>query len=350
MANGPAWANARVLVDSGSEHPPLISQTMADRLGLAGPISGEETQAAGAFLPLRDVGNVDLVLNNKVVTQIFLSTPLSHYDVILGEPWLQDNTVIMDYAHNVLWQWNNGVLTPVTFGSHQRNDPFAPAPEVQARDLQYKIQERATMMSQAIATGMWHATMTPVDRQSEIAHIENTQAWEHSVFTSPLERWLLGMEDYQSPHTGARSCRQEARHFLNGEFRRPGVHMIGDVAKELPEDAELENLVDMDIPGLVAPGERSFHFVESEVRDQLSHLSLQKQDVIVGILEEYEPMVFENREMPRLAPHRNWDLDITEIEGARPQAGQPYLVAPQHLPELNRQIAVLERAGVIRRS
>jgi len=34
--------------------------------------------------------------------------------------------------------------------------------------------------------------------------------------------------------------------------------MIGDVGKELPEDAELENLVDMDIPDLVAPGERSF--------------------------------------------------------------------------------------------
>jgi len=53
------------------------------------------------------------------------------------------------------------------------------------------------------------------------------------------------------------------------------VHMMGDVGKELPEDAELENLVDMDIPGLVAPGERSFDFVESEVREQLSHLPSQ---------------------------------------------------------------------------
>jgi len=54
--------------------------------------------------------------------------------------------------------------------------------------------------------------------------------------------------------------------------------------------------------------------------------------------------------MPRLAPHRHWDLDITEMEGARPQAGRPYPVAPQHLPELNRPIEVLERAGIIRRS
>jgi len=95
------------------------------------------------------------------------------------------------------------------------------------------------------------------------------------------------MEDYQSPHTGARSRWQEVRHFQNGEFRRPGVHMIGDVPKELPEDAELENLVDMDIPGLVTPGARSFDFVETEVRQRLSHLSLQKQDAIVGILGGY---------------------------------------------------------------
>ena len=54
--------------------------------------------------------------------------------------------------------------------------------------------------------------------------------------------------------------------------------------------------------------------------------------------------------MPRSAPHRHWDLDITEMEGARPQAGRPYPVAPQHLPELNRQIEVLERVGIIHRS
>jgi len=38
------------------------------------------------------------------------------------------------------------------------------------------------------------------------------------------------------------------------------------------------------------------------------------------------------------------------MEGARPQAGRRYPVAPQYLPELNRQIEVLERAGIIRRS
>ena len=163
VAHGSEWAKARVLVDSDSEHPPLISQNMADKLGFAGPISGEATQADGAFLPLRDVGNVDMIFNNKVVSQKFLSAPLSHYDVILGEPWLRDNKIIMDYAHNVLWQWHNRSLLPVTFGSQQCVDLFTPDPEAKVLDLQYKRDERAAMMSEAIATGMRHATMSTVD-------------------------------------------------------------------------------------------------------------------------------------------------------------------------------------------
>ena len=34
MSVGPTWERARLLVDSGSEHPPLISQSLADRMGL----------------------------------------------------------------------------------------------------------------------------------------------------------------------------------------------------------------------------------------------------------------------------------------------------------------------------
>jgi hypothetical protein len=151
---------------------------MVDRFGLDGPITGEATQADGAFLQIRDVGNVNLVLNNKVVPQKFLSTPLSHCNVILGEPWLRDNNIIMDYAHYVLWQWNHGALMPVTFGSQQRSDAFTPAPEVQTIDLQYKMNERAPMMSHAIATRMRHATTTPLDRQSEMAYNNNAREYE----------------------------------------------------------------------------------------------------------------------------------------------------------------------------
>jgi len=126
--------------------------------------------------------------------------------------------------------------------------------------------------------------------------------------------------------------------------------MLGDVAKELPEDAELEELVDMDIPGLVPPTTRAFDFVNAEVRAQLGDLSRKKQDAIVHILEGYEPTVFETRDVPRLALHHQWDLHITEVDGARLVAGRPYPVSPQYLPEQNRQIMVLEQAGIIRRS
>jgi len=86
------------------------------------------------------------------------------------------------------------------------------------------------------------------------------------------------------------------------------------------------------------------------VRAQFGDLSKQKQADIIRLLEGYEPNVFETRDMPRLAPHRQWDLDITEVEGVRPVAGRPYPVAPQHLPKLNCRIAVLKEAGIIRRS
>jgi len=158
------------------------------------------------------------------------------------------------------------------------------------------------------------------------------------------------MEEYIPPHTSAHTRRQEAHHFQKGEYRPPGLHMLGDVAKELPEDAELEDLVDMDIPGLVPPIINAFDFVEAEVRTQLGDLSRKKQDVIVRILEGFEPTVFETCDMLRLAPHCQWDLDIKEVEGARPVTGLLYPVSPQHLPELNRQISVLEQVGIIQRS
>jgi len=79
--------------------------------------------------------------------------------------------------------------------------------------------------------------------------------------------------------------------------------MLGDVAKEFPEDEELNNYIDVEISGLNPPTERSFDFVEAEVHTQLSHLSRMKQDAIVSLLETYEPAVFETHTMPRLAPH-----------------------------------------------
>ena len=88
------------MVDSGSEHPPLISQSLADRMGLRGTLAGGATQANGDYLPLYDVSQLHMGLNGRTVNENFLSAPLSHYDIILGESWLQAHSGNMDYAHD----------------------------------------------------------------------------------------------------------------------------------------------------------------------------------------------------------------------------------------------------------
>jgi len=54
--------------------------------------------------------------------------------------------------------------------------------------------------------------------------------------------------------------------------------------------------------------------------------------------------------MPRMPPPRQLDMYITETPDARPVAIRHYTVAPQHMPELERQIKALLDAGIIRES
>jgi len=93
---------ARVLVDSSSEHPPLISQDLADRTGMTGVRTGGATQTDGACLQLFNIGCLDLAVNSEPISHNFLSAPLSHYDIILGESWLRQHHGVLDYAHNNL--------------------------------------------------------------------------------------------------------------------------------------------------------------------------------------------------------------------------------------------------------
>ena len=50
--------------------------------------------------------------------------------------------------------------------------------------------------------------------------------------------------------TGARCRRQEAQHVASGMPQRSGLHMLGNFGKELPEDCELNEILDLEIPGL----------------------------------------------------------------------------------------------------
>ena len=88
-----------------------------------------------------------------------------------------------------------------------------------------------------------------------------------------------------TPHISAHTRRhQKSHHFQNDEYHQQGLHILGDVAKKQPGDTKLEDLVDMDIPGLVTPTTRFFDFVEAKVRAQFGDLSRKRQDVIVRIL------------------------------------------------------------------
>jgi len=66
--------------------------------------------------------------------------------------------------------------------------------------------------------------------------------------------------------TGGRARRQ-----MNRQGSLGAIHRLGDMGKELPEDEELSDFLDADIPGLANNPERSFDFV-TEVRTQLAHL------------------------------------------------------------------------------
>jgi len=150
---------------------------------------------------------------------------------------------------------------------------------------------------------------------------------------------------------GSRGQRLEARHFQPTVVGTPGPFMLGDFGKELPEDTHLVDLLDPEIPGLSSPPDRaSFDFVTSEVRAQLGHLSFQEQEDILTLLRGYEDTVFETRTMSRMPPRRKLGMDITETPRVRPVSGRHYPVSPQHLPELERQIDALLKAGIIRRS
>ena len=60
LAQGLASDEARLLVDSGSEHPALISTRMAAQLSLEGQVVSAATQANGEILQLSDVGCLQL--------------------------------------------------------------------------------------------------------------------------------------------------------------------------------------------------------------------------------------------------------------------------------------------------
>ena len=249
----------------------------------------------------------------------------------------------MDYTHGQLWQWTpTGIqkmsfdALPVTQPDHPGVTSDGPTPDTDTLDPLHTIFSDATREGVKRASPpMWF--LLPTDQFHKLQTVITPVVLAHtplSLIHSTVNRPM-----------GSRGRRLEARHFQPTVVGTPGLFMLGDFGKELPEDTHLVDLLDSEILGLSTPPDRSsFDFVTSEVRAQLGHLSFQKQEDILTLLRGYEDTVFETRTMPRMLPH------IISQRLLGPVSGRPYPVSPQHLPELERQIAALLKAGIIRRS
>ena len=312
-ANG--WRPAKILVDSGSQQPPLMSASLATDMGLSGiQVDGAEC-ANGDILPIFSVGRVNLAVNGRSEAVSFYSADIHPYDVILGEDWLHHNRAILDYdSCQLLTRDLQGRVTPLYLNAlpSGADDGVKLACDIPADSLG-----------------------SDLDRRVQAAQC--------------LDR----AQNLQRRSLGARARRAE----LRSAVRQALGAITGYADKSLPED---EELVLEEIPGLNLPSSSTsqqgvappsaFSFIELEVNTNLAHMSETVREGVIHRLRNYESTVFETRKLPRLAPHRGLDMDITEYSGARPVAKRSYRVAPQHKAELNRQIDLLLEAGIIRKS
>ena len=376
-AVGP-WEQVNILVDSGSQQEPLMSTDCAQRLNLRGSLVSKAAQANGDPLPIFSVGPVDLAVNGHPSRETFYSAPIAPYDVILGESWLSKHRGVLDYAHHRLWSFDEeGSRQPLTL----HRPPSQAAPSVGAAARRYLVDNAAPV--QAIQVGTYSASLLAGGRVDGDAGASLTQLsqsadvlppWWHQQRvarclqpteqavreTNDVHSWVMGVRwmgdaaDIQRPPQGDREVLRSpvsaGSRVARAERRQLGLRMLKDFAKELPED---QDIVLEDIPGLSASVDSvpdQFALVEAEVRRQLVGSTPAVVDAIVRRLRVFEPDVFETRTMPRLPPSRLLDLEINLKPGLTPPHRRPYKVAPQHVPELQRQLDVLLQAGIIRRS
>jgi len=79
------WRTVSILVDSGSQQPPLLAKWIADSWHLPHTGTSVARQDGGALLPIYEVGRLELAVNGKPTLEHFSTAPIAPYDVILGE-------------------------------------------------------------------------------------------------------------------------------------------------------------------------------------------------------------------------------------------------------------------------
>jgi hypothetical protein len=324
-ANG--WRPTKILVDSGSQQPPLMSASLANEMGLSGiQVDGAEC-ANAEILPIYSVGSVYLAVNGRSEPIKFYSADIHPYDVILGEDWLHHNRAILDYdSCQLLTRDVHGCVTPLCLNVLT---PGAEDGIKLAGVIPHTYRTGGLLIGGSVET-----LGTALDRR----------VWA----AQGMER----EQDLQRKSSGARARRTElwaaVRHALGA--------ITGYADKSLTED---EELVLEDIPGLTLPSSltsqqgsvpSAFSFIELEVHTNLDHMPAAVREGVIQWLRTYEPTVFETRKLSRLAPRRGLDMDITEYSGARPVVRRSYRVATQYKAELNRQLDLLLEADIIRKS
>jgi len=252
----------------------------------------------------------------------------------------------MDYAHDQLWQLlpsgpvplNFDILPPGEKRTHLVRPPgYESVPYHLKRNL-------AAMVVEGCQFAQQQGLQLPI-APTQYTELQRQQAIRKTPL--PANMRDLGFGEVWVPplQTGGQARRQ-----INRQGSSGAIHRLGDMGKELPEDEESSDFLVADILGLANNPERPFDFVTSQVRTQLAHLPLDQVDEILTLLGGFESTVFETRATPRTPSPRQLDMDITETPDARPIAMRHYPVAPQHMPELERQIKALLDVGTIRES
>ena len=169
----------------------------------------------------------------------------------------------MDYAHDQLWQLLSSGPVPLNFdilppedisglGRKPLSVPFVSHPG-----------ERNLAEGCRLAQQPWLQLPVPPTQYTELQR-------QQVIFNTPLPPHLRAVPFGGQWRPPTPSCARVHR-TENKQGYPAAVHRLGDVGKELPEDAEILDFLDADIPGLSANPERSFDFVTSEVRTQLAH-------------------------------------------------------------------------------
>ena len=202
----------------------MCSTRVAKTLGAHGNLVSFATQANGQALPIYDVGWCHLGLNGGLQPTRFHTAAIAPYDVILGEQWLRDNRVVMDYADSsLLCKDATGALRPLTFDAV----PFSCLQDSSSQVVLDAGRVSDDVVQPLLASG---------------ARVRRLRTCHEGVVATARR---LGM------------------------YEATALHAVVDLAKELPEDVELDL---SDIPG-VAPADRtSFSYIEEDVRAHLAYL------------------------------------------------------------------------------